>query len=108
MGDRLSYQIHADLLAQVAESEAEEAHVRRVLSAPLTEADLDAQERYKRAPACSRCESGLTHCVTPDACERAEAEPKPDRAGDLVVVWALLLGAWAATAFVLLVLGMRP
>jgi hypothetical protein len=74
-----------------------------MLHTPLTEADLDAQERFKRAPfpitqhnhahrhsrpACSRCESGLTHCATPAACERAEDRPPPER-GDLIRVLAM-------------------
>lgn len=107
MNDRLNRATHADLLAQVERDEARQAEIRRALYAPLlTEADLDAQERYKRAPvtrACSRCESGMSHCVTPAACERAEDQRPPPRAGDLVKVWGLFLAAWAAVALVVLI-----
>lgn len=128
--DRSTYQVHYDLLAQVADSAAEEAHVRRVLSSPLTEADLDAHEKWKRAPfaigatnhahrhsrpACSRCESGMTHCVTPEACERAEAAarklPRGDAAqrcitGIVILVTAALMVA-AIVHGVLIVAGVR-
>lgn len=119
--DRSTYPIHCDLLAQVATSEEEDREVRRILSAPLTVADLDAQERYKRAPfpigatnhahrhsrpACSRCESGLAHCVTPAACELAERPDPPMQAGDLVRVWGLFLAGWAVVVLVgLIVMG---
>jgi hypothetical protein len=61
MNDRSAYPVHADLLAQVADSEAEEREVRRIL-APLTDAELSARNAarlgdvesavaaYKRAP----------------------------------------------------------
>ena len=85
--DRGAYTTHADLLSQVADSTEERDNVRRILHG-LTEADLDAQQRWKRAPfavgaathahrfsrACSRCESGLEHCTTPEACERAASQ----------------------------------
>lgn len=44
MNDRSAYPVHADLLAQVADSEAEEREVRRIL-APLTDAELSARDR---------------------------------------------------------------
>lgn len=92
---------HTDLLDAVADSREEAYAVRRILSehwsepepgvyvaGGLTERDLDAHERFKRAPfaigaanhahrhsrSCSRCESGLTHCTTPEACERAATQ----------------------------------
>lgn len=101
MNDRRT---HFDLLEQVADSTEERDNVRRILGAELrdqtsrlpllTEADLDAQERWKRAPfavgavthahrysrrACSLCESGLHFCATPDACQLADDEPPPKR-----------------------------
>lgn len=114
MNDRRT---HFDLLDQVADSTEERDNVRRVLGAELrdqtsrlpllTEADLDAQERWKRAPfaigavthahrysrpsesnpaepltsrrACSLCESGMHFCASPDACQLADDEPPPKR-----------------------------
>lgn len=101
MNDRRT---HFDLLEQVADSTEERDNVRRILGAELrdqtsrlpllTEADLDAQERWKRAPfavgavthahrysrrACSLCESGLHFCASPDACQLADDEPPPKR-----------------------------
>lgn len=118
---RSAYHDHHDLLTQVADSREEAANVRRILHG-LTEADLDAQERYKRAPfavgaathahrysrACSRCESGMGQCVTPEACERAEPARESPSARDLLWVAALFFGLWAAIVFVLLVTGMHP
>lgn len=134
MNDRSAFPIHADLLAQVATSEAEEREVRRIL-APLTDAELSARNTarlgdvesaiaaYKRAPwpyapanhahrhsrpACSRCESGAAQCLTPEACERAD-DPRPaPRAGGRARVWALFLSPWgvgAAIVFALVALG---
>lgn len=129
--DRSAYSTHADLLSQVADSEAEAAEVRRVLSRRVTDAELtrrnaerleeveNAVAAYKRAPwpiapanhahrhspGCSRCEGGGVKCATPDACEVPE-RPAP-RAGDLWRVVGLVLASWAAVAFVLLVLGFR-
>jgi hypothetical protein len=78
------------------DSTAERDEVRRILGQRLTEAELDdaiaAQRRedawraqpwpYAPAnhahrhsrPACSRCESGLAQCATPEACERADED----------------------------------
>ena len=133
--NRSAYPTHADLLAQVADSEAEAAEVRRVLSRRVTDAEitrrnaarLDAVEcavaAYKRSPwpyapsnhahrhspGCSRCESGLTQCTTPEACERAEMTSQPPRAGGLLRIVVLVLACWAAVAFTLLVIsGVRP
>jgi len=119
--DRSSYPDHQDLLDQVADSREEAANVRRILSG-LTEADLDAQQSWKRAPfavgaanhahrhsrpACSRCESGMAQCVTPTACECAEPTRQKPHAGDLLRIAALFLGVWAAVVFVLLVTGLN-
>lgn len=143
--DRSTYPTHTDLLDQVADSTAERDEVRRIfgtaggrnLNAPqiqrggLSEADLDAQQRYKRAPfpvsaanhahrhsrpACSRCDSGLTQCTTPEACERAEAaarkRPRGDAAqrcitGIVILVTAALMVA-AIVHGVLIVAGAQP
>lgn len=78
--DRSTYPDHQDLLAQVATSEEEEREVRRVLG--------DHAHRHSR-PACSRCESGLTRCVTPAACERADDPRPPPERGDLYRVLAM-------------------
>lgn len=114
--DRSTYNTHRDLLDQVESDRATRDNIRRILSEPLTEADLDAQEKWKRAPfavgatnhahrysrACSLCESGMHYCASPQACQLAD-EPRPQkRAGDLLTVLALLLASWAAVAFVLL------
>lgn len=127
MIDRSTYSTHADLLAQVAESEAEDREVRRILGAQLTDAELTrinaeqlerveiAVAAYKRSPwpyapanhahrysGCSGpCEGGKRPCTTPEACERAdEARPAP-RAGDMVFVAVVCLASWAAIVFAL-------
>lgn len=128
--DRLTNRVHDDLLAQVASTAEEEAHVRRILSEPLKlrEEDLDAHERYKRAPfavgetnhahrhsstwpnCCGACDEGRTLCHSPQACQiSVEPDPprKPRSAGDIVIVIALVIASWAAVAFVLLVMGVR-
>lgn len=119
--DRRTYSTHQNLLSQVTDSEDWEREVKRILG-PLTEADLDAQERFKRAPfpigatnhthrhsagtlvymqrpACSRCESGLTRCVTPAACERADDPRPPPERGDLYRV--LAMATWPLYAIAL-------
>lgn len=113
MGDRLNnYRTHADLLRQVADSEAEEREVRRVLGAPLTEADLDANNAPKLAwpNCCGACGQGRRLCSTPQACQiSAEADPPraPMQAGDLFILAGLMLVSWAALAFTLLAMGVR-
>lgn len=117
MNDR---QTHIDLLAQVADSTEERDNVRRILSG-LTEADLDAQEKWKRAPfpigATNRahsysvcrsgpCEGGAKLCPSPEACQLGDERP-PLRAGDFWRVVALVVASWAAVAAVLLALGVR-
>lgn len=115
---RSAYHDHHDLLTQVADSREERDNVRRILAEPL----LDAHERYKRAPfpvsqhndahrnsrACSRCDSGLAQCVTPDACERAELPRPPRRKGDTLRVIALWAACLAAVALTLIATGVRP
>ena len=113
-----------DLLSHVADSTHERDEVRRTLTEPLTltEADLDAQERYKQAPfpltkhnhahrysACvsGPCQQGSKLCPTPDACQRADDHRPPLRAGNLWRVLALVLISWAAVALVLIASGLR-
>ena len=83
-----------DLLDQVADSTAECDNVRKILSEPIDYA----------AHTCSRCESGLSRCVTPQACERAEqSKGRAERAAVgivLLVTAALMLGAVVATALI--------
>jgi hypothetical protein len=107
------YQAHNDLLSQVADSTEERDNVRRILGG-LTEADLDAQQAWKRSPwpyspanhahrhsACSGpCEQGRRPCPCPDSCQ--EPERDSPRAGDLLRTVALFLAAWAVVATVLL------
>ena len=113
MNDR---QTHIDLLEQVTASTAERDAVRRILSehwsepepgvyvaGGLTEDDLDAQERFERAPfpigaannahrysACQSgpCEGGTKLCPTPAACQCAESRPATER-GDIYRVLAM-------------------
>lgn len=125
--DRLTHRVHQDLLAQVAGSEEEEREVRRILSEPLKlrESDLDAHERWKRAPfavgrathahrysACASgpCAGGTKLCPSPAACQisdDADAPRPPRRLGDVFAVVALLLASWAAVAFTLMAMGVR-
>ena len=119
MNDRSNYATHADLLAQVADSAEEDAHVRRVLGGRVSEAELDEYERWRRAPVAvgatnhahrystchGPCEQGRNPCPSPDACECAE-RPAPS-SGDFWRVLALVLASWGAVAFVLLVMGVR-
>lgn len=114
---------HFDLLEQVADTADELETVRRILSAPpaapLTEADLDAQQAWLRAPwpatasnhahrfsACvsGPCDQGRKLCPSPEACLRADrAEPGEEARANrlqralaglaLIVVAALMGGA---------------
>ena len=132
MNDRSAYPISADLLAQVASSEAEEREVRRALSAPVTDAEIarinaerlsdveSAIAAYKRAPwpyapanhahrhsrGCSGpCEGGAKQCATPEACERADdARPSPS-AWDRVGAVVIYAVAAAAVVFALVSAG---
>ena len=88
-------QTHIDLLEQVADSTEERDNVRRILSGAVCHGP---------------CNQGRKACPCPDACQfpaREEDERPPLRSGDLFKVAALILAAWAATAFVLLVMGVR-
>lgn len=112
MNDRTA---HIDLLAQVADHEAEEREVRRILGAKLTEDDLDAHARWKRAATwpncCGSCHQGRRACPTPQACQISVEPDRPRprrRAGDMVLVIALLLACWATIALALLASGVLP
>ena len=107
----------ADLLAQVAESEAEDREVRRILGAQLTDAELtrinaeqlerveSAVAAYKRSPwpyapanhahrysGCSGpCAGGTKPCPTADACQCADWE-RPTvirKCADFIAVYRL-------------------
>ncbi len=118
---------HFDLLEQVADTADELETVRRILSAPpaapLTEADLDAQQAWLRAPwpatasnhahrysACRSgpCDQGRKLCPSPEACQCAEpaapgSESRAGRAvragaGAALLVVAVLMAAGIAAA----------
>lgn len=101
MNDRLSYRIHTDLLAQVATSAEEEREVRRVLYAPLTESDLDANEASKRAACSGPCEQGRKKCATPEACQLAAEDYEGDAIGVPRVI-GFCLAFWAVVAALLI------
>ena len=92
---------HMDLLSQVADSADERDNVRRILGRPLTEADLDAAQRWREQP----CSARRCACPVPQACELAE-RTAPSGAALLRIV-ALALAAWAAIATLILVTGVR-
>jgi hypothetical protein len=121
MNDRLNnHRTHADLLSQVADSTAERDAVRRILSEPLDEHELDTLARYRNADghptrfaACADgpCAGGRKLCPTPEACRIADqANPPrpPMRRGDALRLIALGLAAWAAVAATLYAMGVRP
>lgn len=100
---------HIDLLDQVADSTEERDEVRRILSQPLSEAELDAQIAWKRAPlAVGRCTHAQGTCPTPQACELPEPEWPTLRARSLWRVVVLVLASWAAVAATLLAVGWKP
>ena len=75
-----------DLLDQVADSTAERDNVRKILSEPID---------YAAHTTCSRCESGMTRCVTPQACERAERDDGIGAIRGVVYAIPLALALWA-------------
>lgn len=88
MNDR---QVHSDLLSQVERDKATQAEIRRILTAPLTEADLDARiaGKFSTWPnCCGACDQGRKLCSAPEACQRSEQRPLPER-GDLYRVLAM-------------------
>lgn len=125
---RTERQAHGELVRQAEDRTAERDAVRRIIGGQgkLTEHDLDAHERYKRAPfaigavthahrysACKSgpCAGGSKLCPSPEACQldALPDDPRPPmRSGDFWRVVALVLASWAAVAFVLLVTGMHP
>ena len=119
MNDLSNYTKRADLLAQVADSAEEDAHVRRVLGARVNEAELDEYEQWRRAPfpigatnhahrysACKSgpCNGGTKLCPSPEACGCAETDDRIARVGVgvvLIVVAVLMAGAIVTTALIL-------
>lgn len=99
MNDRLNARTHQLLVEQAERLEQQREAMRKaMLYAPLrTPADLPRR-------ACSHCESGMSRCVTPQACERAEhGKGRAERAAVgivLLVTAALMLGAVVATALI--------
>lgn len=104
--DRLTYRVHQNLLAQVADTEEEAREVRRILTGVAIRAidgAIDAQIYGKERAwpsCCGNCSQGRRLCPTPDACQ-VSIEPDPPRepagyAG--LFVFALLLTFWAAVA----------
>ncbi len=81
-----------DLLDQVESDQAVRDNVRRLLGDPVKGIGL-------RGQACSRCESGLTHCTTPDACERAERDDGIGAIRGVVYAIPLALALWAVAVF---------
>ena len=98
---------HIDLLDQVADSTEERDNVRRILGA-VSHGDADLAER----PALRGItrENRLTEADL-DAAQRWREQPLPGRTsprgGDLLRVAALFLAAWAVIATLLLVTGVR-
>ena len=87
---------HQDLLDQVAASEYERREVRRILGAPLTEAELDAHLEWKAAPTAPTPRS--------QACELPDPEREPPHRRDFWRVALLVVGTWVAVGLTLLVL----
>ena len=79
-----------DLLDQVESDQAVRDNVRRILSAPID---------YAAHTTCSRCESGLSRCVTPQACERAERDDGIGAIRGIVFAIPISLAAWALAVF---------
>ena len=109
-----------DLLDQVAESTEERDAVRRILSEPLAEHELDTLGHYASAAvypirytACANgpCAQGRKLCPTPQACQLGEGDADPPRTpmrrGDALRVILLGLAAWAAIAATLYAMGVR-
>lgn len=109
-----------DLLDQVADSTEERDAVRRILSEPLAEHELDTLGRYTgaavypiRYSACANgpCAQGRKLCPTPQACQLGEGDADPPRTpmrrGDALRVILLGLAAWAAIAATLYAMGVR-
>lgn len=98
MNDRLTARTHQLLVEQDERLEQQREAMRKALYAPLrTDADLPRR-------ACSRCESGLSRCVTPDACELADEGDALGAARGIVraVIWGLVLWMAAGTAAIVL------
>ena len=109
-----------DLLDQVADSTEERDAVRRILSEPLAEHELDTLGRYASAAvypirysACANgpCAQGRKLCPTPQACQLGEGDADPPRTpmrrGDALRLALLVLASWAAIAATLYAMGVR-
>ena len=124
MNDRSNnYSTHSDLLVQVADSAEEDAHVRRVLGARVSEAELDEYEQWRRAPfpigatnhahrysACKSgpCEQGRKPCPSTEACQCSEPDNRAERAiTGLVTFTVAALVCGAVAAVVLIVMGVK-
>ena len=120
MNDLSNYTKSADLLAHVADSAEEDAHVRRVLGARVSEAELDEYEQWRRAPhpvgatnhahrhsTChGPCEQGRKLCPSPEACQCSEPDNRAERAiTGLVTFTCAALVCGAVAAGVLIVMG---
>ena len=92
-------QTHIDLLEQVASCADEAETVRSRLSA---EALTEEVRKFRARPFAIGATNHI-HRTLP----REEDERPPLRSGDLFKVAALILAAWAAVAFTLLVMGVR-
>ena len=94
---------HQDLLDQVAASEYERREVRRILGAPLTEAELDAHVQWKASPH-GTCPRTHQPCPTPQACELPDPERERPHRRDFWRVALLVVGTWVAVGLTLLAL----
>jgi hypothetical protein len=99
MNDR---SIHLSLLDQVANSEHERDEVRRILGEAADEAInrrvAIVYSVHTEPRLCSRCEEGLSACMTPEACRLAEPDTRhqPFARYGLLLSIAIVAGiAWA-------------
>lgn len=82
MNDR---QVHSDLLAQVEHDKATRDEIRRILSDP----NARIAGIFSTWPnCCGACDQGRKLCSAPEACQRSEQRPLPER-GDLYRVLAM-------------------
>ena len=86
---------HQELLDQVAASEYERREVRRILGAPLTEAELDAHVDWKAAPPAPANEP-VAPAPRSQACELPDPVRERPHRRDFWRVALLVVGTWAA------------